>query len=147
MELYCGIDLHARTSQVAVDDDLGVHINKKIPKRLEVFFELLQPFDPAPRVVVESTFNWYWLVDGLQDAGFDVTLAHTIVHVISLAHLAIIDSVVIAWPSMIRPRPGRTGSGFCSRALFHQSDPLGRGFDPAVERLSRSAFRHVDIES
>jgi transposase len=28
-------------------------------------------------VVVESTFNWYWLVDGLKDAGFTVHLAHT----------------------------------------------------------------------
>ena len=29
-------------------------------------------------VVVESTFNWYWLVDGLQDAGFTVHLANTV---------------------------------------------------------------------
>lgn len=28
-------------------------------------------------VVVESTYNWYWLVDGLQDAGFRVLLANT----------------------------------------------------------------------
>jgi transposase len=28
-------------------------------------------------VVVESTFNWYWLVDGLQAAGFKVHLANT----------------------------------------------------------------------
>lgn len=27
--------------------------------------------------VVESTFNWYWLVDGLQAAGFKVHLANT----------------------------------------------------------------------
>ncbi len=79
MAFYCGIDLHARSSQVAViDEDLGVQINKKIPNRLEAFFELFKPFEPAPRIVVESTFNWYWLVDGLQDAGFEVTLAHTL---------------------------------------------------------------------
>jgi transposase len=29
-------------------------------------------------VVVESTFNWYWLVDGLQEAGFNVKLANTV---------------------------------------------------------------------
>lgn len=28
-------------------------------------------------VVVESTFNWYWLVDGLQAQGFQVHLANT----------------------------------------------------------------------
>ena len=27
--------------------------------------------------MVESTYNWYWLVDGLMDAGFPVRLAHT----------------------------------------------------------------------
>lgn len=26
---------------------------------------------------VESTFNWYWLVDGLQEAGYDVRLVNT----------------------------------------------------------------------
>lgn len=28
-------------------------------------------------VAVESTFNWYWLVDGLMDHGFDVRLVNT----------------------------------------------------------------------
>ena len=28
-------------------------------------------------VVVESTYNWYWLMDGLQEAGFAVKLANT----------------------------------------------------------------------
>jgi transposase len=26
--------------------------------------------------VIESTYNWYWLVDGLMDAGYRVHLAH-----------------------------------------------------------------------
>ena len=33
--------------------------------------------DELAGVVVESTFNWYWLVDGLQAAGFKVHLANT----------------------------------------------------------------------
>ena len=28
-------------------------------------------------VAVESTYNWYWLVDGLQDAGFSLHLVNT----------------------------------------------------------------------
>ncbi len=28
-------------------------------------------------VAVESTFNWYWLVDALKDAGFSVSLVNT----------------------------------------------------------------------
>jgi transposase len=29
-------------------------------------------------VVVESTYNWYWLVDGLKAAGFEVKLANPV---------------------------------------------------------------------
>jgi transposase len=28
------------------------------------------------RIAVESTFNWYWLVDGLRERGFPVVLAN-----------------------------------------------------------------------
>ena len=28
--------------------------------------------------MVESTFNWYWLIDGLQAEGYEVVLAHTL---------------------------------------------------------------------
>jgi transposase len=38
------------------------------------------------QIVVESTFNWYWLVDGLQAAGYNVVLAHTLgLHMITAA--------------------------------------------------------------
>jgi len=33
--------------------------------------------DELAGFVVESTYNWYWLVDGLQDAGLRVHLANT----------------------------------------------------------------------
>ena len=79
MAFYCGIDLHSKISQVGViDDALQIHANKKVPNDLGAVIEVLSSVPERPRVVVESTFNWYWLVDGLQDAGFDVTLAHTL---------------------------------------------------------------------
>jgi transposase len=79
MRFYCGIDLHARTSQICVIDDEARKVleRKKVSNELPVVLELLAPFGDGLEVVVESTFNWYWLVDGLQDAGYDVTLAHT----------------------------------------------------------------------
>jgi transposase len=40
--------------------------------------KLLEPFKPDLQFVVESTFNWYWIVDGLLSLGFDVSLAHTL---------------------------------------------------------------------
>ena len=39
--------------------------------------KVLEPYGPDLRVAVESTNNWYWLVDGLQESGYDVRLAHT----------------------------------------------------------------------
>ena len=79
MRFYCGIDLHARTSQICVIDDevRKVLEKRKVPNELAAILELLEPFGEGLSVVVESTFNWYWLVDGLQDTGYDVTLAHT----------------------------------------------------------------------
>jgi transposase len=39
----------------------------------------LEPYRPrlAKGIAVESTFNWYWLVDGLQEAGYKVQLVNT----------------------------------------------------------------------
>lgn len=80
MGFYCGIDLHAKQSQICVIDQEGRKVleRKRVPNQLEVILALLEPFRAGLKVVVESTFNWYWLVDGLQDAGHDVTLAHTL---------------------------------------------------------------------
>jgi transposase len=77
MEVYCGIDLHARRSQVCVIDREGeVLVNRKVPNRIELILEILEPFGEGIPVAVESTFNWYWLVDALQDAGHEVHLGH-----------------------------------------------------------------------
>jgi transposase len=49
-----------------------------VPNELAKVLALLEPFrDDLVSVAVESTFNWYWLVDGLRDAGFDVKLVNT----------------------------------------------------------------------
>ncbi len=79
MTLYCGIDLHANNSVVSVlDDQDQVHYEKRLPNDLALITERLLPFQKdLLACVVESTYNWYWLVDGLMDAGFDVRLAHT----------------------------------------------------------------------
>ena len=51
---------------------------KRLPNDLEKIIGLIKPWQSElAGVVVESTFNWYWLVDGLKDAGFTVHLAHT----------------------------------------------------------------------
>jgi transposase len=76
---YSGIDLSARDSYLCVlDESLSIHLLQKAPNDLPLIAHLLDPFKPDLKIVVESTFNWYWLVDGLQALGFQVSLAHTL---------------------------------------------------------------------
>jgi transposase len=79
MKLYCGIDLHANNCVVGVLDERDqVVVLSRLPNDLEVILNLLQPWTGELQgCVVESTYNWYWLVDGLQDAGHVVHLANT----------------------------------------------------------------------
>jgi len=76
---YSGIDLHSNNSVVTVtDEEDRVIAEKRLPNDLTRIVELLLPWrDELKAVVVESTYNWYWLVDGLQEAGFVVKLANT----------------------------------------------------------------------
>jgi transposase len=79
MEFYCGLDLSARDCYVCViDDNLSILVQEKVKNELPRVIALIEPFRENLQIVVESTFNWYWLVDGLQEQGFDVCLAHTL---------------------------------------------------------------------
>ena len=79
MKFYCGIDLSARDSHLCVlDDNLAIQLQQKAANELPRIVALLTPFNPNLQIVVESTFNWYWLVDGLGDLGFEGCLAHTL---------------------------------------------------------------------
>jgi transposase len=79
MTLYCGIDLHANNSVVAVlDEEDQTVYEKRLPNDLATITEALGLYQSElAACVVESTYNWYWLVDGLMAAGFPVQLAHT----------------------------------------------------------------------
>jgi transposase len=87
MSFYCGIDLGARESQICViNKRVKKVLEVKTPNKLELIKQLLAPYKADLQIVVESTFNWYWLVDGLQEAGFQVVLAHTLgLHMITAA--------------------------------------------------------------
>lgn len=79
MKVYIGIDLHSNNSMVVVNDEKGRKLHeRRLRNDLPLIVEDLAPFRKrCEGVVVESTFNWYWLVDGLMDAGYDVHLANT----------------------------------------------------------------------
>jgi transposase len=66
MKLYGGIDLHSNNSVIHIIDEQGVsQLKKKVANDLVTILALLKPFqDELTGLVVESTYNWYWLVDG-----------------------------------------------------------------------------------
>jgi transposase len=78
MEAYAGIDLHASNNYTAVIDGHDKRLyGKRQPNKLDVVLSALDPFKTELKgVVVESTFNWYWLVDGLMENGYKVHLAN-----------------------------------------------------------------------
>ncbi len=71
MKVYAGIDLHSSNNYVGIiDEDDRRLYQKRLPNQLHHTLKALEPFKESMEgVVVESTYNWYWLVDGLQDAG------------------------------------------------------------------------------
>jgi transposase len=78
MKAYAGIDLHASNNYIGVINDLDRRLySKRVPNRLDAILSAFEPFeDQLVGIVVESTYNWYWLVDGLQGAGYRVHLAN-----------------------------------------------------------------------
>ena len=77
MKSYCGIDLHARTSALVVTDEEGERAGKITTSNdLARILTFLGKFEGEVSCVVESTYNWYWLVEGLEENGYDIKLAH-----------------------------------------------------------------------
>jgi transposase len=64
---------------VVIDAEDRVVYQRRLRNELgEILAALLPYHENLQGIVVESTYNWYWLVDGLQDAGFHVHLANTV---------------------------------------------------------------------
>jgi len=78
MGLYAAFDLHANNSQPGIVNDEGKRIHRK--KLLNEPSSILQDLEPYRTeimgIAVESTYNWYWLVDLLQSAGYETHLAN-----------------------------------------------------------------------
>ena len=72
--LYGGIDLHSNNAVYFIlDEKEKVLFKKRLPNHLDVILKALEPFRKRLKTVaVESTYNWYWLVDGRMEAGYPV---------------------------------------------------------------------------
>lgn len=80
MALYVGIDLHSNNCMVVVLDEADNIVGRRrMPNDLMEICAWLERYrDDLVGIVVESTYNWYWLVDGLMDQGHVVHLANTV---------------------------------------------------------------------
>lgn len=78
MKLYGGIDLHSNNNLLAIIDEQDKRIyQKRLPNEPDVVLAELAPFhERIVGITVESTFNWYWLVDALMDNGYTTHLAN-----------------------------------------------------------------------
>lgn len=75
--VYVGIDLHRNRSQVAVlDQEGGELLSRRIVNDPEAFLELLGGFGGEAKVALEATYGWEWLADLLEEAGYELHLAH-----------------------------------------------------------------------
>ena len=73
---WVGVDLHRRRSQIAIIDEHGeLALSRRIVNDRDTFKDLLGDPD-GTHVAIEATYGWEWLAELLEEAGYDVHLAH-----------------------------------------------------------------------
>ena len=77
MSVYVGIDVHRKRSQVAVIDQSGeVLANRNVPNGVEPILGVIGGLPPGTPAAFEAAFGTGWLVELLEDYGFDPHLVH-----------------------------------------------------------------------
>jgi len=79
MKTYCGIDLHSNNNVlVVINEKDKILLERKLSNSLGAVLDALSIIrEPIEGIAVESTYNWYWLVDGLIEAGYKLHLVNT----------------------------------------------------------------------
>jgi transposase len=77
-KLIAGIDLHGNNLVIGVINQDGKRmLHRKLDCDLQQVLDFLRPLKTQLQsMAVESTFNWYWLVDGLHAHGYSIDLAN-----------------------------------------------------------------------
>src|SRR5262252_3834619 len=122
MPLYGGIDLHANNSVIVLlNEQDEVIYRKRLSNNLSAILEQLAPYHAEMKgLVVESTYNWYWLVDGLMEAAYRVHLAN---------------------PAAMQQYSGLKGRRFQSGEGWHSSGHTVRFWNPKPRVPKEAAFR------
>jgi len=76
--LYAGSDLHGNNNLLGIIDEEGKRVfKKKVPNDPQLVRDVLEPYKgEIVGIAIESTYNWYWLVDTLMEEGYQVHLAN-----------------------------------------------------------------------
>jgi transposase len=79
MQTYAAVDLHSNNGVLTIIDETDrVLKQRRLANKLELFVTELEPYRATLQgVAIESTFNWYWLVDGLRAKNFPTMLVNT----------------------------------------------------------------------
>ena len=76
---YCGIDLHARSMYLCVQNSEGkVVLHRNMQARPEPFLKAIEPFREDVVVGVECIFTWYWLADLCAEHNIPFILGHAL---------------------------------------------------------------------
>ena len=77
-KLIAGLDLHSNNVMIGIINQDGKRLtHRKLDCDLAQVVQFLKPMKAQLlSMAVESTFNWYWLVDGLRAQGFPIDLAN-----------------------------------------------------------------------
>jgi len=78
MVLHGGLDLHGDNVCCALmNTRYEVEFERRLPNHLPAILAALAPYrERIAGLAVESTYNWYWLVDGLQAQQYPMRLAN-----------------------------------------------------------------------
>jgi transposase len=77
MSVYVGIDVHRKRSQVAVvAEDGKVQLNKNVVNGSEPMLRLIGDLPAGTPVAFEAAYGWGWLIELLEDYGFDPHMVH-----------------------------------------------------------------------
>jgi transposase len=79
MRLYAATDLHSNNNVLVIIDEQDHVVHKRrLPNVLSTVLAALEPYkNDLEAIAVESTYNWYWIIDGLMAAGYKVKLVNT----------------------------------------------------------------------
>lgn len=77
MNVYVGMDVHRKRSQVAIVDDAGAQqCNRNLPNDPAKLVPILGALAPGTPVAFEAAYGWGWLVELLEELGLEPHLVH-----------------------------------------------------------------------